>query len=212
MKSIGFFFTLMLIALPASAESIAPIAAIGFQDWDDTRYSGCPNPMLIQAETARVTARDSVWAPRVEGCMLFDYFGTGNSAEALDGISAHFNLPPTFARGLVLRVYAQRGDWTDLDPVHNADRSALRVYPGPFNGADQDCNWPDCGSSQDALPAGRHWEGWIERPIPAEWIVGGALDVTIRLWDARVDAVELVRGATTPTLSTTWGSLKVRYR
>lgn len=199
------------LALPAQAAPLSPYWAIGFQDVDDTGYSGCSNPLGTQTATQQVSTRDGVYSPQREGCILFDWYGTGNSAEALDGISVHFHVPPATEEDLVLRLYLQRGDHTDLDPLHNHVHS-LKIYRGPFNSADQDCNWPECGSIEDEFPGDRHWEGWVERSIPSSWVVDNALDVTIRLWDARVDAIELIPSHSTPTLPSSWGSLKARYR
>lgn len=210
MKSLWSLLLLMTLAGPARATSLGPLFAIGFQDSDDPA-SGC-SPVTAQMETDLLAARDGQWAPHPEGCLPNDWFGTGSSAQSLDGISAHFHLPPGLDHDLVLRVYLERGDQSDTEPAKPAAH-ALKVYPGLMSAAEEDCDWPSCGAPADEFPAGRHWEGWVEREIPASWIQSGViLELTIRLWDARVDAIEIVQGSLTPTRPTRWGELKLLYR
>ena len=61
------------------------------------------------------------------------------------------------------------------------------------------------------FPATTDWEGWVERPIPSSWVSAGQLDLTVRFWNARIDAMEVLVDAPTTSRHTTWGAVKAKY-
>ncbi|HEY2955862.1 MAG TPA: hypothetical protein VGK89_11510 [Candidatus Eisenbacteria bacterium] len=183
-----------------------PTYAVGFED----DYGGCGGSPAIQNILPEIAENDGSYAPRIEPCVYVDYFATGQSQGYLDAVAANFDLAPyggtSAIKSLTLRLYLQMGPYSPL-------WHAVRLYPGVFNSQDQDCDdYHTCWSPSDEFPGTPNWEGWIERPIPTEWASGSGLDLTIRIWNARVDALKLVVDAPTVARRETWGGVKARYR
>jgi hypothetical protein len=174
----------MLCAAPAWAGmSLSPISAFSFQDE--------PTFQMVD-NTALLTDLDGLWAPSPVDGFSIDYYATGHSHRYWDAVSLSFDLSPVEAghhiTSATLRFYAQQGYYVDTLWHH------YEVLPGVFNASDEDNHpvptaWPelvDFGSYGD-----NGLVGWLSQPIPLSWITGDALNVTLRLWNVRIDKIEL---------------------
>jgi len=179
-RSLLAVLCLAFISRGVDARVLTPTSAIGFEN----DFEGCGPGPATQDVTAELQLPDGVWAPRVEGCVTQNFFATGVTAGYLDAISLHFDLTGiAVVAPLKLRVLLRKGAYVDTS------WHALRLDPGSFNPTDQDCA-AICGSAS-VFPSRAAWQGWIERAVPMDWVLGSSLDLTMRIWNARVDAVQL---------------------
>jgi len=164
----------MALCGPASYAAPVLISGTSFQD------EGSP-----QADaTTEVENRDGDWAPAPFGSVTFDFYATGTSISYWDGLSLAFDLS-TFAGNpddLKLSFYVQQGDYVDASWRH------YQVLPGAFNATNEDLN-PFAATGAIQFRAG--FEGWICEPLPAGAVSGSSANVTLRLWNARIDQVQL---------------------
>lgn len=199
---------LLVVQLRPTLPTTSITTAIGFED----DYEGCGPSPVRQDALAEIATHDGVFAPRRESCVFVDYFATGASQGYLDALSISFDLsgygPAGSIAGLALRMYLRRGAYANPRAWH-----AARLYPGLFNQTDEDCdNQATCWSPADEFPDSEGWEGWVTRAIPLSWVAGTRLDVTLRLWDASVDFVEVLVDSPTESSARSWGALKASYR
>lgn len=181
--------SLVLVCAPLPSDAIAiallPTAAIAFEN----DYAGCGSGAVSQAVVAEVLQRDGLWAPRPEGCVTADYFATGRSPGYLDALALRFEVASLSAGQrdqLRLLCYVRKGTYT------NTDWHALRLYPGFQSTVDEDCDQSTaCWTIGDEFPGAAGWEGWVVRSVPATWIVGDQLELTVRGWNVAIDAVLL---------------------
>ena len=211
---VSFAAAVFLVAAsdPAQPTSFPPLTATGYQNASDgIDYTSCSQFVNTQDETDAVRHLDDVWAPHAEGCVVFPYFATGTSTHFLDALSLHFDLgSPVSPPDAVLRAFVRKGAYEDIcGSCYNWHN--YRLYPGAFNEQDGDCDW-SCAGVDPVFPADRSWSGWIEMPVSPDWFDSGRLDVSLRFWNAQVDAVELDVDASTPTHGLSWGQVKLRYR
>jgi hypothetical protein len=177
----------------------------------ENEYAGWCDAPVTQEVTSELATLDGVFAPRLAPCVAVDYLATGSSPGYLDALAIHFDLsaypslPPSVP--LTLRLFLQKGDYWDTG------WHAVRLYPGLFNAQDEDCDLrQSCWTTTDEFPGDSGWTGWVERAIPEGWAGTNGLDLTVRVWNARVDAAELIVNAPTNQLRSSWGALKARYR
>jgi hypothetical protein len=174
----------LCLGAPAWADlHLTPSSAMSFQD----------EPSFQTADhTALLTELDGQWAPSpVPGYPRIDYYATGRSIRYWDAVSLSFDLSQIGAGHHVvsanLRFYAQQGDYVDTAWHH------YEVLEGAFDSTHEDDHpmpaWPDLVDFGSYGSNGI--VGWLEAPIPTSWITSNAFDVTLRLWNARVDKVEL---------------------
>jgi hypothetical protein len=196
----------------AAADSFPPLTATAYQNSSDgIDYTPCSLIVNTQDVTFAVSALDGNWAPTAEGCVVFPYFATGTSTHFFDALSVHFDTGAHIApAGAVFRAFVRKGAYEDICGGCSVWHQ-YRLYPGAFNTDDEDCD-TECVLTYDSFPEDRSWSGWLEIPVPQEWFVGGALDVSLRLWNAQVDAVQLVADLPTPNKHGSWGQLKAMYR
>ena len=181
---------------PRSALAIVPQAAIGFQD------EGTTNLNVL----AGISAIDDVWSPAditPVGTVDRDYYATGTSERYLDAVSLEFDAAGWDFTKLVLRVYLQKGNYD----AHGGDIAweHYQLLPGLFNPTNEDINPITQGGPEvlDHLPDGtlpaNEVVGWVDFVFdattdPMYVLPNGNIGLTLRLWNWRVDAIELVPG------------------
>jgi hypothetical protein len=172
----------LCIGAPVWADmSLTPSSAMTFQDDPDPSFETVDNFTLL-------TTLDGQWAPSpVPGFPRYNYYATGSSNRWWDAVSLNFDLSSMgweHVASASLRFYTQQGSYSDTGWHH------YEVLEGAFDDTDQDRNmevppWPG------VVDFGSGFVGWLSEPIPLSWITGDSFDVTLRLWNARIDAVEL---------------------
>ena len=139
--------------------------------------------------TAELISLDGDWAPSPYGTVTNDYYATGTSVLWWDAVSLNFDLSGVGWENVVsaeLAFYTQQGDY------HNTSWHHYQILEGALNPTNQDdgpgtaVGHTDFGSYG---PSGL--VGWITEPVPVSWITGNDFEMTLRLWNARVDQVEL---------------------
>lgn len=160
--------------------NFTPESAITFQN------EGSPTEV---DQTAILNSVDGQWAP---GIVKYDFYNNGISTAYWDAISLNFGLEDLSGAPLdlncitdaTLRFYAQKGSY------YNNTWEHYFLLPGEFNPEYQDIivNNP---VPIDVNGAELFTEGWVEANIPLDWITQNDLGLTLRLWNLRVDGVEL---------------------
>ena len=194
------FSTCFVIALSASLNSatfagmttVVPATATGFQD----------EGTLTADHTISLESLDGLWGPIPSGTATVNFYATGTSAAYWDAVSLNFDLTGVGHESITsaaLWFYTQQGAY------HYTSWHHYEILEGAFNPAHQD--HPAYDGPLQTLPGmvnfGAHGSnglvGWLSAPIPVSWITSEDFDVTLRLWNARLDAVELrVMTASTP--------------
>jgi hypothetical protein len=139
-------------------------------------------------DTTRLQALDDVWAPSTAYGVPANYYATGTSSQYWDAASLKFDLSPVGWENILsaeLWFYTQKGGYSGT--WHH-----YQVLEGAFNATNQDVGPPPEAISfaEDGNPSG-YEVGWVSSPIPLSWITDNSFDVTLRLWNARIDAVEM---------------------
>jgi len=175
----------LCVGAPAWADlSLTPSSASSFQD----------EPSFQTADhTALLADLDGQWAPSpVSGYEKYsmDYYATGTYQGYWDAVSLSFDLGLVRREHIAsakLRFYTQQGGYISEDWHH------YEIVEGAFNSMHEDTSppsgWPglvDLGSRDNNQVV-----GWIEASIPKSWITDDSFDVTLRLWNARIDKIEL---------------------
>lgn len=188
-RIMGVLFVVSLFAGTSLADftTVSLNRGISFQDLDpDDRTT------LEADQTARMLTKDGVYAPVPDGTVTADFYACGTYYLWWDGASLNFDLSgitdPIIA--LDLRFYLQKG-------MYVPEWHHYEVLPGDKNPTDED-NYPtnpfdpfngkSFGSTDDQW---NQWEGWVTEAIDPSWVSGSDLDVTLRLWNARLDVVLL---------------------
>ena len=152
--------------------------AIGFQN----------EGTLTQNHLALLNSLDNIWGPSTGGTVTFDYYATGTSPQYWDAISLNFNLSPIgyqYISMATLRFYTQQGAYTTS--WHH-----YQVLQGAFNPLNQDLAPIGLPGLTDFGNYGVNGlVGWLEAPVPLSWITSNNFDITLRLWNARIDYIEL---------------------
>lgn len=168
---------------PAWADmSLTPSSAVSFE-----------NELVFQTvdHSALLADLDGQWAPSVTpGVTTHDYYATGGGKKWWDAVSLNFDLSAIGSEHIAsaeLRFYAQKGTYVEPGWHH------YRVLPGAFNPTDEDRNVepPFDGLVDFGDPGDNGLVGWLSEPIPLSWITDDSFDVTLRLWNARIDKIEL---------------------
>ncbi len=142
-------------------------------------------------DTANLSTLDGSWGPTTTGTVTKASYATGSSDLWFDAISANFDLA---AAGVdfndivsaELRFFAKNGT-TDGWPGNHR----YEILQGAKNTTHEDSN--PTGTSFN-LPSG----DWITTSLNTSWFTSNSFDVTIRLWEVDVDAIEL--RLTTPSV------------
>jgi len=139
--------------------------------------------------TAELISLDGEWAPSRYGDVTNNYYATGTSTRWWDAVSLNFDLSSVGWENVVsaeLAFYTQQGDY------HNTAWHHYQILEGAFNDTNED-DGPDTAVGHTDFgsygPSGL--VGWITEPVPVSWITGNDFEMTLRLWNARVDQVEL---------------------
>jgi len=105
-------------------------------------------------------------------------------------VSLSFDLAPVgweHVESANLRFYTQQGAYVDPSWHH------YEVLEGAFKAAHEDSppspGWPGLVDFGDH--GNNEVVGWLSEPIPLSWITDDSFDVTLRLWNARIDKIEL---------------------
>jgi hypothetical protein len=172
---------LMIVASTANAEptitfELSSGNSFGFQD----------EGTLSQNHTDLLKDLDGNWAPSTYGTVTYDYYATGTSPNYWDAVTLNFDLNPVGWDNIAtaeLWFYTQQGDYQDTTWHH------YQILEGAYNDSHEDdppSGWPGLVSFEN-LGEG----GWLSEPVPESWITGNDFDITLRLWNARIDRVEL---------------------
>jgi hypothetical protein len=165
--------------------------------------TGFQNEGTLSADhTALLSAVDGSWGPVPTGSVSESYYATGTGTNFFDAISLNFDLSPVGfdqITSAVLRFYTQKGDYATVDrkAPYSTARNAwehYQVLPGAFNPTNQDVGPFSAAGSVDfgtGTLAPNTTVGWLEAGIDTAWITSDSFDVTLRLWNVRIDAVEL---------------------
>jgi hypothetical protein len=203
---LGGFVTILFILLSTTNVQAGQQAleAIAFQDVEDNDVPF--SPAVFLDTTTAVSAVDDLWSPTdvtPYGAVTKDYYDNGKSGGVLDAISLEFDPAGLDITRLKLRVYLQKGECA------NEYREHYQLLPGKFNPHNED----NGGSGPGLFPSDvtRHDPdginlaantvvGWVEFPFNAAsdsdyTLPDGNIALTLRLWNWRVDAVELVEGS-----------------
>jgi hypothetical protein len=206
-RSFGLLVTLLFsigISAGAGADTIELETGTAFQNEGTTQSADHTDFLKFQ---------DNTWGPGTTNGM-FDYYASGLGGAWFDAISLNFDLSGlgySNITDLTLRFYVQKGDYglvnlnTEFWNPNNPLWEHYQVLQGAFNETNEDWGAPYM-STHGAIDFYDTWAnyeneghifGWISSPIDLGWVTGNDFDVTLRLWNARVDRVELVAKTTT---------------
>lgn len=146
--------------------------------------------------TALLKDLDGLWGPTTSGTVTTNYYATGTSPAYFDALSLQFDLSGigfTNIEQAKLRFYTQKGSYPDLRWEH------YQVLPGAYNTTNQDVGPPPMFPVTGAVVdfggpgnlAANTTVGWLETSIDPAWMTSNTFDVTLRLWNARIDRIEL---------------------
>ena len=189
-KLIGLFFGLLMIfgiAGGASAITIDLNTGTAFQNEGTTQSVD---------NTALLKDLDGSWGPgTISG--IADFYASGNGGFWLDAISLNFDLSGigySNITDLELRFYVQKGDYVPTFTGQVWEH--YQVLQGAFNSTNQDFGAYYAPGNIDFYPTGDAADnqtiGWISSTIDLSWVASDNFDATLRLWNARIDRVELV--------------------
>lgn len=149
-------------------------SGLSFQDEGTMEYN----------DTVNVSTDNSVYGPTVSGTVIYDYYATGSSGNWFDALTLRFTSdysPDDYNATLRLRAMpmVSPGAWST---------NCYNVTSGYKDSTHQDSSPSltyciDMGNSQT-------WQ-WFEYSLPSSDWSQGSFWLTLRLWDARIDYVEL---------------------
>lgn len=184
MKKLPFLLLIFLVIPAIAYATIIDLTSgtgISFQD----------EGTLKADQTALLLNLDGNWAPDPVGTVTNNYYATGSSQNWFDAISLGFDLNGFGYENVAaatLRFYTQKGAYTNNDWQH------YEILDGDFNTTHQDLA-PGAGVGIDfgngSTYASNETIGWLEADIDTSWITSDDFYVTLRLWNARIDRVEL---------------------
>lgn len=149
---------------------------------------------------------DDSWAPYWTNPITgneYDYFLNGNAHDWIDALSLVFDPEGLNLTNLTLRVYLQKGNYGSYGTTYHKEFEHYQVLPGEYNPMNEDGDIivnPVPGVI-DYYPDGQlpdnYTVGWVNMPFdatsdPGFVLLDGNIALTLRLWNWRVDAVELV--------------------
>jgi len=154
------------------------------------------NEGTLQADhTSLLTALDDLWAPAMSGSVGYDFYATGTGSSYWDAVSLTFDLSSVGWENIVsaeLWFYAEQGNYVRPQWHH------YEILEGPFNPTHQDVPEgmdPPIPDLPGIVDFGDHGNdtlvGWLAEPIPQTWITADRFEITLRLWNVRLDTVEL---------------------
>lgn len=142
-------------------------------------------------QTSLLAAKDNVWAPAPVGPVTHDYFANGSAKHWWDAASLEFSGIPADYTALELAFFVRQGGY-------DAGWHHYEVLNGAENPQDQDAAPTGGHSFPPYNPTGpvqsfdpTLGEQWVTQAIDLNWVSGDGLWLTLRLWNAQVDVVEL---------------------
>lgn len=161
-----------------------------------TTATGFQNEGIPQADhTSLLLTLDDQWAPSLSGTIQYDYYATGTSPSCWDAVSLTFDLSPIGWRNIEsaeLWFYAEQGSYARTEWHH------YEILEGAFNPTHEDVPAgmnPPIPNLPGIVDFGSYGSnglvGWLAAPIPETWITADTFDITLRLWNVRLDTVEL---------------------
>ena len=131
--------------------------------------------------TTTVALLDDNWAPKTSGSVNKDYYLTGSGNKEFDGLAVQFSIDgyDSALYDATLRFYLKGAE-------HSADWHHYKVYDNYKDNSECEDSDPPCGGSASFADS---FEGWIEVPLDDSYWDDG--EMSIRLWDAYIDKVEL---------------------
>ena len=152
-----------------------------YQDSDWDWPFGPFIPAMEYNDTVNMTDLDGNWAPTVVDPVTRDWYITGPYVAYWDAASVRFDLSEMGHENIMsatLRAYIRDGNYSSQ--YHHYD-----LYLGEKITTDGDDGYGGHDSFTDGMT------GWIEHEVPINWITDDDLWLSLRLWDARVDRIEL---------------------
>ena len=172
MLSIGFTIPFASSSAPMS---VTIDQAISFQDEGTLTYD----------DTTKIQSDDGIYGPTPTGTVIENYYACGTSTLWFDAISVHFDLSGLVGSlddyYLKLILDLQKGDY------YNNNWQYYMILQGDKNPTTEDSSSGALEFSETKVSPGTVIR--LEVPVESIMIVDGW--VTIRLWNARVDYVEL---------------------
>jgi hypothetical protein len=178
---------LLLCAVIMVVLTVVPAYSYVFYLSDATGFQN--EGTLTQNHFSLLSNLDGQWGPSTGGTVIYNYYATGTDSRWWDAISLNFDLSTIGWNNIsmvTLRFYTQQGAYQNTSWHH------YQVLQGAFNPSYQD-NSPTGWTG--LVNFGNHGSnglvGWLEAPVPISWITTNNFDVTLRLWNARIDYIEL---------------------
>ncbi len=174
------------VVAPAYADITIPLSSATSTSFQNEGTSSADHTGLLMY-------LDGKWAPSTGGTVTNNYYATGTSPAWWDAVSLNFDLSGIGWENIVsaeLAFYTQQGGY------HRTEWHHYEILPGAFNPTHQDDGPSVAGLVEFGDGTPNKTVGWLYEPVPMAWITGNSLDITLRLWNARIDKVELL--ATVP--------------
>lgn len=152
--------------------------AISFEDEANSTYD----------DTAALLSNDGLLAATITSTVSHNYYATGYGYGYFEAVSLNFDLSSVGYDNITeanLNFYVQQGSYPDTSWHH------YQVLEGAFNETNEDA-YPS--SSGAPLGSATFSNGWVQVALDSSWIAAAtdnSLDVTLRLWNARLDQVTL---------------------
>lgn len=177
---------------------LLPIEALSFQNEGTLEYD----------DLEKIMSLDSTYAPTTYGTVVLDYYANGTMPDWFDAVSLAFDVSgvdDTSGWSGFLQAYIEKGDCAGAGCDTNWHH--FITLPGEKNPSYQDDPPSSLFKSFDFD------KGWIYDTIPGSWITDDTLEITLRLWNARVDVVRLIGpgGLTTPNTFITSGPFEYEH-
>jgi len=139
-------------------------------------------------DTAALQSVDGSWAPPITGTVTFDFYANGSSNNYWDAVELVFDADGVAPEDLTLCFYVQQGcyssTWHHYEVLAGLN-NPLDEDAGPLTAVGPIVDFGDQGPDTVV--------GWLSAPLPAGAYdgVSDTVEVTLRLWNVRLDAVKL---------------------
>ena len=158
-----------------------------YQDDDELPIIGSIGEMT-QDDTVKLKEKDDDWAPTTVIPAIEDEYKTGPNASYWDMASVKFDLSDIGYENITkatLWAYVSDTGMILLPVDDFPDHHHYDLYRGEFNTTDEDDSYIGHDSFEN------YNESWIEHQVPISWIDNDELKLSLRLWDAKVDIIQL---------------------
>lgn len=183
---------LLAVSNLASAVIIELDSATAFQD----------EGTLSADHTAVLSTLDGNYGAELSGTVNQSYYATGTSPGFFDAISASFDLSGIGYDNVdsaELRFYVQKGAYATLDGTAgfsslNNSWQHYQLLEDAFNPTNEDSSPFNAGIidfGEGIEFAQNSVIGWVSASVDTAWITSNDFDITLRLWNARIDRIEL---------------------